>query len=438
MITYTPDQVRAGGWLVTIYKAISYYDVDDPAFDAYEAAILAGKAGQLLSSVRALGQIDGKKYEIYRRIAHLKSLEANDVALRFEKLGILEIQWDKTTDPPAIAGIRSLATTKAEVLAAAAQLFDMYRPTDSARAAIDVLDATVHIPVQQSQIMTALSKRGFRSDSIIAATDALVSLELIARTEETESGEPLLYNPHVFNESAQDAYKVLTALSSKDHQHALQLLEHVRTKPGVPFPASADRRIVSLLAKTGIIDISGIQLKSGVTSREFPTAPDVWGVFSHGGLRPVSKDLIDDSKLLLNSLRYGELYSLSGRGRIDSPSVLIGALIKRGQVGPATAIGEDYPLPLARGIVSITESRMHPGRFFMELRKSDVAEAVRDVLEQNAILPAGEVATPEILQKGGGAFHSPEHMRIKRQLPKELMDARDSLAFELRTYRKRA
>ena len=65
--------------------------------------------------------------------------------------------------------------------------------------------------------------------------------------------------------------------------HALELLEHVRTKPGVPFPAQADKKIVTLLAKTGIIDISGVQLKSGVSTREFPTTPDIWGVFVHDG-----------------------------------------------------------------------------------------------------------------------------------------------------------
>jgi len=116
---------------------------------------------------------------------------------------------------------------------------------------------------------------------------------------------------------------------------------------------------------------------------------------------------------------------------------LVNALINRGNVGPATAIGEDYPLPLARGIVSITESRLKPGRFFMELRKTDVAESVRDVLEQNVILPAGDVPPPEILKKGGGSFFSPESLRVKRQLPDELIEARDSIVFDLRTHRKR-
>jgi hypothetical protein len=433
----TNEQVRVGGWLLAIYKAISYYDVDDPVFDEYEATVIAGKTAQYLSSIRALGKIDASKHEVYRKIARLKPRPAIEVLKELEKLSAVEVEWKKNADPPAVISVKTLVTSKAEVLATSSKVFDQFQPTPSARAAVEALDSTLHLPIPETEVLSALARKGFHSPAVSRAIETLVKLELLARTIEKESGAPLLYNPHVFKKSAGDAYKALSALSTKDHEHALALLEHVRTKPGIPFPKSSDKRIIDLLAKTGIIDISGIQLKSGTTTREFPTAPDIWGVFTQRPDGGVSEDLIDDSKLLLNSFRYGELYSPPGRGRIESPSVLINALITRGQVGPATAIGEDYPLPLARGIVSITESRLRPGRFFMELRKNDVAESVRDVLEQNAILPAGDIATPDVLQEGGGTFHSPEHLRMKRQLPKELVEVRDSLAFELRTHRKR-
>jgi len=45
-MNFISDSVRTGGWLVAIYKAISFYDVDDPVFDEYEATVLAGKAAQ--------------------------------------------------------------------------------------------------------------------------------------------------------------------------------------------------------------------------------------------------------------------------------------------------------------------------------------------------------------------------------------------------------
>jgi hypothetical protein len=432
---YPPEQVRSGGWIVAIYKALAVYDVDDPAFDDYEATVTAAKAAEFLSSIRSLGRVDAKQYEIYRRLARIKPKQSIEVLKELEKLEALEVEWDTRTDPVSVKAVTASDSSKAAVFATAATFFEAHNPSAQARAAIEVLEATVHVPVPQANIVSALTAKGYSSASVTSTIDDLVSTQLLTRTQETESGEPLLYNPHVFKKKAADAYKILSGLSSSDRDHALELLEHVRTKPGVPFPAQTDKKIVTLLAKTGIIDISGVQLKSGVSTREFPTTPDIWGVFVHDG--GLGKDLIDDSKLLLNSLRYGELYSPSSRGRIISPSVLVNSLIARGSVGPATAIGEDYPLPLARGIVSITESRLNPGRFFMELRKTDVAESVRDVLEQNVILPSGVVPAPEILKHGGGSFYSPESLRAKRQLPDELIEARDSMVFDLRTYRKR-
>jgi hypothetical protein len=436
-MNFPAEQVRAGGWIAAIYKAIRYYDVDDPAFDHFEATIISGKTADFLSSIRSLGKVRQHQYEIYRKLARLKSKQAIEVLQALEKEEMVEVDWDTGADPPTVSSVTCNVTTRAGVLAASARLFELSSPTPKARAAIEILDVTVHFPATQSKVIEQLVQKGFTPATAKQTIDELVSLELLARTAETEAGQPLLYNPHVFRHNAQDAYQALSSLQPKDRDAALEVLDHVRKKPGIPFAAGTNKKIVALLTKAGIIDISGVQVKSGATQREFPTAPDIWGVFTHGEGCGLSKDLIDDAKLLLNSLRYGELYSPSGRGRIISPAVLIGALIKRGEVGPATAIGEDYPLPLARGIVNITESRIQPGRFFMELRKTDVAESVRDVLEQNVILPAGETPAPEILQRGGGIFQPPDHTRMKRQLPSELLEARDSLAFELRTYRKR-
>lgn len=436
-MTYAIDPVRLGGWLVCVYRALSYYDIDDPVFDDYHPVVTYARSAEFLSSIRSLGQIDGQKYEIYRKLARLKRDNASEILKRLEASGSVSVAWNVKTVPASVASLESNLTSKADVLSVSAQLFQQAHPPEKARVALALLDTTLHVPVREMQLGERLVKSGYSEESVKNAITDLVHIQLLARTEETEEGERLLYNPHVFEKNAKDAYKALNALSKDERDRALELLEYVRKNPGVPFPATADKKLISLLAKTGMIDISGVQLKTGTTAKEFPTSPDIWGVFSSGQNGGLSKDLIDDSKLLLNSLRYGEIYSPASKGRINDPAILVGALIKRGQVGPATAIGEDYPLPLARGIVSITESRLYPGRFFMELRKKDVAESVRDVLEQHAILPSGDVVAPEILEAGGTSFFSPEFIRAKRQLPKELIEARDSMAFELRTYRTR-
>ena len=430
------EAIKSGGWIVASYKAFSCFDLEDIVFDPYEATILAGKAAELLSSIRSLGKISGKKFDVYRKLAHLKPRDATLVIRELETLQSIDISWEATGSESQIKHIQSLCTTKAEVFEVTAKLFRSSMPSPKALASVQVLDLTLQMPVRELDILATLNAHRFHDDAAQGAINDLVAFKLISRTKEKESGEFLIYSPYSFSQNATDAYQVLKSLPRKTQSEALSILEHVRNKPGVPFPSNMDRSIIALLAKSGIVDISGVQVKGGVANREFPTAPHIWGALSKASGGPtLSADLIDDSKLLLNSLRYGEFYSSSSRGRINDPAVLVNALIQRGQVGPATAIGEDYPLPLARGIVSIAESRIFPGRYFMELRKQDIAEAVKDILEQNTILPAGDVRTTEILERPG-AFRSPEEVRLKKELPRELESIRDSLAFDLRTLRK--
>ncbi|WP_263374004.1 hypothetical protein [Granulicella aggregans] len=433
------EQVRRGSWAIALYKAISCFDSEDPVFEDYEAVILAAKVAGFLSSVRSLteGEVDGPRFEIFRKYARLKSREATEGLVHLEALGAIAVHRDSSVSPPAVLRVDALVREKAEVMAVCSRLLDRYNITRNARAALEVLESTVHVPTPMGQLTQHLATLGFSDSEINSAIHTLVAIRILGKTAETEGGDALTYSPHVYKSNVSDAYKVIKGLPQAQRDEATEILRHVQRKPGFPFPKGTNNQVVTLLVNVGIIDVSAISLKSGNTIREFPTAPDAWGIFTNAKGEGPSRDLIDDSKLLLNSLRYGQIYSTQDRGKIMQPAVLINSLLRNGQVGPATAIGEDYPLPLARGIVSVVESRIYSGRFHMELRKQDVVESVRDVLEQNVILPPPESVPLKLLEGGGKNFSSPDAVRLKRDLPKEFVDLRDGLAFELRSYRNR-
>jgi len=155
-MSYSPEQVRSGGWIVAIYKAIAVYDVDDPAFDDYEATINAAKAAEFLSSIRSLGRIDARQYETYRRLARIKPNQSIDVLRRLEKVGGLEAKWDTRTEPPSVNAVEASVTSKAGVFATTAKFFEAHSPTAKARAAIEVLEEAVHFPVPRSSLVSAL------------------------------------------------------------------------------------------------------------------------------------------------------------------------------------------------------------------------------------------------------------------------------------------
>jgi hypothetical protein len=106
------EQVRAGGWIIAHYKAVNFYDVDDTVFDDYEAIIVAAKSAEFLSTIRALGRIDNKKYEVYRKLARLKPKQAAGMLAELEKLGALAVERE-ATDPADIVAVTSNLTTKA-------------------------------------------------------------------------------------------------------------------------------------------------------------------------------------------------------------------------------------------------------------------------------------------------------------------------------------
>jgi hypothetical protein len=428
--------IRTGAWLTVLYKAFAPYDQAAPAFDPYEATILAAKAGTLLSSIRSLQSVERQQLDVYRRLARLKAREMQTVLNELQKLGIVSLQTLSPDGEPVLHALETTASSRSSVLKAAGKLFESLGPSDQERATLAVLELTLPVPIPRSEVISRIAALGHAESVIKAAVTHLVSLNLIGVTTETTGGEPILYNPYAYAAPSLDVSKILKALKSVPYEKALAILEHIKTKPGVPLPADADQNVLTLMIKMGLVDNSAILARGGAHKQEFPTLPHVWGVFGVDSDSVLSEDLIDDSKLLLNSLRYGQFYSVSSRGRIDNPWVLIDRLISRGEVGPATAIGEDYPLPLARGIVSIVESRLYTGRFHMQLRKTDVAEAVRDILEQSAILPEQPSVSADQLGTTGEYF-APEVVRIEKQLPTELKRAADALAFELRTHRKR-
>lgn len=429
------DDVRRGGWIIAAFKSIAFYDLDDPVFDPYEAIVTAGKAAELLSAIRGLGIVDGRRYDRIRQLTRIKPSQGIRTVELLESIGAVNLEWETGSATATVRTIQVLQPDKTSVLRSTSDFYECCNPSGRANASLAILDLTANYPVRESNVIALVTKDGVPSEVASQALRDLVTFGLLERTRETEAEEPLIFNPRVFKSGVVDVHKALAALSSADQEKAFGILDHVRRNPGVPLPAGTKQSIVVLLTKVGLIDLSGIQVKGGAVAKEFPTSPAAWGIFSSiDGGAGLSQDLIDDSKLLLNSLRYGEHFSRPSRGQIFSPAVLIGALIDRGEVGPATAIGEDYPLPLVRGIVNIVQSRQYPSRYYMELRKRDVAEAVRDVLEQNVIVPQGDVPL-ESLERPS-EFHSPEQLRAKRQLPKELIEARDQLVFTLRTHRR--
>lgn len=100
-------------------------------------------------------------------------------------------------------------------------------------------------------------------------------------------------------------------------------------------------------------------------------------------------------------------------GRIQDPIVLVEALLRNREIGPATAIGRDYPLLEKHGIIQVRRSNMYPDRFHMQLVKDDVVARGLQVLKYGS---EGKIASGFTQSASGlcvpGRFVSPEQDRM--------------------------
>lgn len=431
------SQIELGAWIVAIYKTLSQYPLDDPSLDPLDSIINLGRAADFFSSTRSLGIIDSDKFEIYRKLSKLRPLVAKEVLLNAEKMGFIDIDWEY--DEFKIKKYRFLSDTKEGVFEAVGSIFLKLNPTDCAKAIIKIMQLTTLGPIRLDQVESELSKY-FKEEVIEQSISIVTALGLVNETSETESGSNLLFNPNIFQDNAYDVYKVIQNLSPSDRQMAQDILFFVQENPGVPLPSNFDARVQHVLIKIGLIDYSKIVTRSNQKGRYFPTSPQIWDLFTSTPNSKFSKDLIDDSKLFLNSLRYGQYFSQPDRGKIKNPILIVSALLRDGSIGnikPARAIGEDYPLALSRGIVNVIESRMYPGRYSMELLKVDVAKSVHEVLKQKAILPEEKVFRDQDIESAG-KFISPSAIRVEKELPAKLIKCHDELVFGLRTMKRRS
>jgi hypothetical protein len=426
-----------GAWIVAVYKVLSQYNSDEPALDPLEAIIKAGRAAEIFSAVRAASKINGERFEIHRKLARLRPSEGKRIIEFAVELGYANVEWTSNV-PPEVGTFEFLVDSNDRVLEAAGAIFERLEPTPVASAVLGMLQSTLALPKTWEVVVNEFGS--FPEKVVNDAIRLAAGLKLVSVTSETEAGSPLIFNPYVFEGGeAVEIFSVLDSLGAADRQQAQDIVNHVYQSPGVPLPANSDRRILTLLVRLRIIDFSKITTSNAKKGAYFPTAPNAWGVLTKTSGPELSQDLIDDSKLFINSLRYGEFYSTPSRGKIMSPYLIVNALLRDGAIGsqrPATAIGEDYPLAWSRGIINVVESRLHPGRYSMELLKRDVAAAVKDVLSTQKVLPTPDMPSPSDIERAG-RFISPGAVRVEKELPPELKQCHDDLVFGLRIIRRR-
>ena len=373
-----------------------------PSLDA------AGKASSLLSQLASTQQINvGKKrIEALARAAGLNpKIELPELLRLLERRRIID---QSSSGEIAVLGVTTKATVRH-----AAEIFEEYDPSPEERAAIILAELTSEFPTPHAPASEFIGDQ-FRLTS--HETD-----ELLRRAEtigfvdaEGREADKLYFNGNIFRrDNVVKVQNVIDSLSSNDQVKVAELEERLN-KYGCISVEDTDQilgeQLFNKLKAAGMYDVNRVANPSGESG--FVTKPSAFHKFND----PLVDDAFDLAKALVAALFYGMTQSSSIRGRIEMIDLLLQKLIRGQEVGPATAIGEDYKVLETKGVIRVT--RAQPYGFTMRLLKKDVGEMALKVLT------TGETASTNVLDRPlpgkMTGYIGPEKARSefrKRQIP---------------------
>ncbi|MBA7654432.1 hypothetical protein ES703_62311 [subsurface metagenome] len=181
----------------------------------------------------------------------------------------------------------------------------------------------------------------------------------------------------------------------------------------------------------GVGLLEELEVISSYGNASFATLPDLRPLDS--GSSSLISDIYHKAKLLLSCLRYGQMKSVPGRGKIIDPLWIINALLDGRWIGPCTAIGQDYRVLELQGVV---ETRQHSGStYYMRLRQQEVGKLAHDILAYGTMLPDPDVCDPKFVGFQPDQFVIPETKRraLQSKMPKPVEELVTKMLETIRT-----
>lgn len=384
-----------GAWIVHHGHKLQ---ADQGGASEFSALDGAAKGGLLLAGLAASDQSQLSRDEV---IAIAKSSRLNPKTELQFALGKLTER--EVIDVTPTGAVSVLGVSSRQVLRETAKLFEGMEPTAEERAALDVAKSTSATPKKVGDEAARLSDayKLTKSD----ASDFLRRAQEIGFVDsEGEGADRLLFNGNLFRRDGVKKAKVILDSLKVAEKARVADVEAKLKKSGCVEVATVRHTLGDALFEklraAGFYDVSVVSNAQG--SHAFVTAPAAF----HKYVNPMVDDAFDMAKALVAALSYGITRSSSGRGRIMLPAVLIGKLVSGREIGPATAIGEDYKVLETSRVIKTRPAG--GGLYYMRLLKRDIGELALQVLTQGGT-PTNVLGTPASAAMTG--YTGPEQER---------------------------
>jgi len=324
-----------------------------------------------------------------------------------------------STDEVSILGVTSRAS-----LSHAADMYGEADPNSYEKASISLAELASTAPVRRTDVFEKIGDehkltRGQVSDFLDRAE------EIGFVDKEGEGNDRLLFNGNLFRrDSVVKSQKVLSSLTEADQKLVIEVaatLEKGGCITAVYVEKILSKPLFEKLIAAGVYDLNQVTNEQG--NHVYVTSPSAF----HKFVDPMIDDTFDMAKSLVAALSYGMNARSPSQGRIDLLPRLLGNLIAGYEVGPATAIGQDYRVLEVNRVVKLRPDDRYPSRFHMRLLKKEVGQLALHVLTQGT---ASTQALTELPSAPMSGYVGPEESRTsvrKRQSNMSKRTTRDVL-----------
>ncbi|AWS27212.1 hypothetical protein CYK73_15255 [Clostridium perfringens] len=409
------DKVKAGYWSVATQKHLKVFRADSCNIDEFDNLDLSGKAGMFLGTIRGNGTITNiNKIEKMANTVGIKPRELRTIILpEIEKYSDkkIEILRSSTGD---IEGIQEYIFSNKEVLEISGNIFENQNSRAIERITIETMDKTKKIPYLENEIKDILIKDGFKEKDVEIALQLQNQFKLINILQKGKSNEKIISNEYIWGSNHEKIALAVSNLDMENRNELGDIISVIQNSQGYPIEKlnTIDNNLIKLAKKTGMIDPTTI-ISSRSIRKEFGFTPNLID-----GLE-FEDDILDDLKLFLASIRFGENYTQ--HTTIIDPEAFLKSLIRNGEIGPHDANACDYTLLEKKGIVKVEKKSKYNhylGRnregYFLKLIKDDVAKKALEIIKNpkySINIEHNNQTNYDIINNTGN-YLSPEEVRI--------------------------
>jgi hypothetical protein len=401
---------RLGRALVVLHNSEGL--VHEPAVRAeLEHLFFGGNAMDFATRLHEHGEVTGAQALEYAKVV---GFGTDDLCRRvlppLKAVGIVDYSFEGDQ----LLAVEEFVGVRGTVLDQTYALFDSLNPSGVERSTLHSILLGSWAPLAKSTHLQALSRRGFKDQEAEKGLTLSLACGVNQSLHSDELREDVIFGPNVWGSSLVEAAGFLRSLPAAEQEVLLGVAEEIASKPGIALAnlGVRDPGILRAAQKVGLVQTATVRSSAGSHSSQ---------TYAFGPLIEVADDTLVTTealhgrKQLVAHMLFAHEKAISSRGRVFSPVLLMRALIRNGEVGPATNIGTDYHLLEAAGIVEVDESR--GDRPYLRLVKHEIAQGALEWLEssfgeqdQASLATLGQLKPPRV-------FQSPEMERA--QLPRE-------------------